>query len=416
MGRKRTGSVRQVGPEAFEVRIAGKQIGTYPTEDKANAVCDAHLDLGSASGGNTFVAHAADWMVRREVEFRQIGRARSFERELSRWRTHVVNAPFWDLPWKRQSTPIFQAWIDKLSTTKAVQTITFGRDKTKRTERRKTDRYLSRKTISEVLNLVQLCVDDAIRRGKLPGLVVDGKIVAGNPARMVLLPRAAQIVDDDDTELIVHLAADEIRALFALDLPPFQRAVFAVAIYAGLRRGELWGLRWQDVVFDGPYPVLRVRRSYDGALKTKYSRRDVPMLPPVVDALKAWRATERARIGAALVFPNEDSKCFSDSYDAGWRDHPQQRGGKLRVTPGWRALAEIRDEVTFHALRHTCGCHLAQGTWLGERFDLHQIKTWLGHSSIAVTERHYAAHTAQSISAAVAAAGFVGYKRRINGE
>jgi hypothetical protein len=61
--------------------------------------------------------------------------------------------------------------------------------------------------------------------------------------------------------------------------------------------------------------------------------------------------------------------------------------------------------VTFHALRHTCGCHLAQGSWAPEfvsrPFTLIEIKEWLGHSSVEVTERHYVDFMPDNLHSAV---------------
>lgn len=411
MGRPRKGSIRELDSGRFEVRVAGTHVGVYATKEEAQRRKKAFLNENLGEGPSSFSAFAEAWWEKRELEAMRRKRLRTFKKDRSRWRAHVEKADWYDQPVKRISVTTLQAWIDKLSRTEAVQTITFGRGDKKRTEHRPTGETISRKVVREALNLVQLCFDAVIRAGKLQGLIVDGKITAGNPARMVLLP--PEDVPEIDGELIVHLSKSEIAALFALELPAFQRAVFAVATYAGLRRGELWGLRWQDLVLDGPEPEVRVRRSYNGPTKTRNSLRDVPLLPPAVEALKAWRALQtHARIGAALVFPNEEGKCFGESYDAGWRDHPQRRAdGELSVSPGWRARAAIRPEVTFQDLRHTCGCHLAQGTWLSERFDLHQIKTWLGHSSIAVTERHYARLTKHNLHSAVARSEFVGYIR-----
>jgi integrase len=45
-------------------------------------------------------------------------------------------------------------------------------------------------------------------------------------------------------------------------------------------------------------------------------------------------------------------------------------------------------------LRHTNACHLLQGTWVpklhARPLTLIELKHWLGHSSILVTEKHYA--------------------------
>lgn len=409
MGRRRTGSIREIGPDRYEVRVAGQHVGVFDKET-AQRMCKAAIDQTQGTAPNTFGSHAEEWMDRRELEARRRKRSKAFAKERSRWQAHVKNAPFWDMPIKRCTVAVAQAWIQTLSDTEAKQTITYGRGKDKRTEYRSTGRLLSRKVISETLSLVQLCYDAAIRAGKAQGLIVDGKIVAGNPFRMVLLPR--EETPEIDGELIPFLSTEEIEALFALDLTPFQRAVFAVAIFVGLRRGELWGLRWQDLILDGSQPEVQVRRSYGGPVKTRNALRDVPLLPPAREALKAWRAAQsQTSIGAALVFPNDEGTFFSDSYDAGWSDHPQKRDGKLYVVKGLRTLAGIRKRITFRDIRHTAGCHLAQGTWLGRRFDLDEIKTWLGHSSIAVTERHYSKLSKNNLHSAVAAGRFVGYTR-----
>ena len=47
------------------------------------------------------------------------------------------------------------------------------------------------------------------------------------------------------------------------------------------------------------------------------------------------------------------------------------------------------EDVTLHTLRHTCASRLVQGG-----IDLYRVKTWLGHSTVTVTERY--AHLAPS--------------------
>lgn len=389
MGRRRTGYIRERGGR-FEVEVAGDHFGVFDTPEEAERIRRAVLADGEGRAPNSFDLFGETWMVHREIDARRRRRTRSFDKDLSRWRAHVATASWFTMPVKRITPKLIQQWVHALSKKEALDTITFGRGEKKRVEHRPTGRNLSRKVVREALGLVQLCLDEAVTEG----------ILDENPARKVKLPR--EDPREVDGELIRHLSAAEIYALFALDLPAFQRAVYAIAIYAGLRRGEIWGLRWQDVLLEGARPELRVRRSYNGPTKTRNSVRDVPLLPPALAALKAWRAAQPALpIGGALVFPNEDGKCFGPSYAAGWPDKRQRRGGKIEVTKGWRSRAGIRAELAFKELRHTCGCHLVQGTWT-RAFDLHEAKTWLGHSSIAVTERHYATLTKHNLHNAVA--------------
>ena len=53
---------------------------------------------------------------------------------------------------------------------------------------------------------------------------------------------------------------EEARALIAA-LPAGDRALWAAALYAGLRRGELQALRWQDVDLEAG--LIRVERSFN---------------------------------------------------------------------------------------------------------------------------------------------------------
>ena len=59
----------------------------------------------------------------------------------------------------------------------------------------------------------------------------------------------------------------------------------------GMRRGEIFGLKWGDVDFGRA--LLHVRRSYvdgvEGPPKTESSRRPLPVPPQALEALKAWR-------------------------------------------------------------------------------------------------------------------------------
>lgn len=382
MGRKRTGYIRERGGR-FEAEVAGEYLGTFDTRELAERMAKAALDEDSGTAPAAFALFASDWMDKRELAARKRKRSRPFEKERSRWRTHVETAAFWHVPIKSITPQMIQEWIGKLVETEAVQVI----KRKSGVERRPTGRTLGRRVIEDALSLVKLCLDSAKIAGKYRG---------DNPARVAQLPRFEE--PEGDGELIVHMSKGEIAALFALALPPLQLSVFAVAIYAGLRLDELWGLRWQDLVLDGDKPMIRVRRSYDGPLKTKFSRRDVPLLPPARAALKAWKAAQvTASIGGALVWPRDDGRCHGESYTAGWRSKTDAG----RHVTGWRERAGIRAEIGFLELRHTCGCHLAQGSWTPRALTLHEIKRWLGHSSINVTERHYASLTSDNLHAAI---------------
>jgi integrase len=119
--------------------------------------------------------------------------------------------------------------------------------------------------------------------------------------------------------------------------------------------------------------------------------RDVPALPPVVEAVRAYRASLPTPPIGGLMFAADGGGCHGPSYTMAWTDKSYRRNDELRVRRGWASRAGIR-QVTFHALRHTCGTHLLMGTWeqWTGKLEMKHVSAWLGHSSEQVTRKHYA--------------------------
>ncbi len=323
------------------------------------------------------------WIERRELEAQERGKARAGRIEAERWRFHVETASFYDKPLKAITTKMLQQWVRKLRETKATSAIYTGPIGKKVVQRKQRDRVLERSTVANILQLVKLCFDDAMREG----------LVAVNPAAIVKIGRAA--VEQKEGDLISHLSEAEIDSLFALNMPPRELAFFSLAIYGGLRLGELLGLRWGDV----DSTRIRVRRSYDKSVKSGSSLRDVPTLPPVIEAVRAYRASLAAAPIGGLMFPSDSGGCHGPSYTMAWTDKSYRKAGKLKTRVGWATKAGIVGK-TFHVLRHTCGCHLLMGTWepWTGPLELKHVSAWLGHSSEQVTREHYAQFARDSLT------------------
>lgn len=84
---------------------------------------------------------------------------------------------------------------------------------------------------------------------------------------------------------------EEIERLVSTVRPDY-KPYLVTRFYTGLRTGEINGLQWEDIDFKNN--VIEVRRSHskdgDGGLKTASSRRVVPMVPAVAQALTQQRA------------------------------------------------------------------------------------------------------------------------------
>jgi integrase len=365
MGRKATGSV-DLWRGRWRARCQGELVGLFDAEDRAWRAIDAWLKIEEERAPLSVRGWFDGWFDERETAraIRGVGKERSV------YAMHIRECFIADMLISRVRPIHIQRLIGLLMKKPAQVAITFGRGESKRTERRDSGRTLSQQTIKHIRRILR----DGFEQARIEGKV------AINPVTGVRIPRMDRVVEDEDSWS--WLTLEEIDQLFRVLPTPRLRALFAVAIYAGLRDGELLGLRWQDVELSGK-PHLKVRRSYDGPTKTKGSRRSVPLLEPLHRALAEYRKTITiAKIGQ-LVFPADHGGCYSKGYDADWSDHPSAKG----VRDGWRSKARIRSHVRFHDLRHTCGSHLVQGSW-GRAWTLHEVMQWLGHSDIKTTLRY----------------------------
>lgn len=179
-----------------------------------------------------------------------------------------------------------------------------------------------------------------------------------NPTQNVLKPAvrsaAKQVVSVKESKAM-------IAALSASDRP-----LWAVAFYAGLRRSELIGLRWEDVDLAGG--TIHVRRGWDMVVgevppKSLKGKRKIPMAAVLRDHLDEHRVQSG---GEGRVFASQ-----------AWVEKANDRARKV-----WRE-AEL-PTLTMHTARHTfASMMIAAGV------NAKALSTYLGHANIAVTFDKY---------------------------
>jgi integrase len=158
----------------------------------------------------------------------------------------------------------------------------------------------------------------------------------------------------------VVLPKDAEAMIAALDAG--ERALWATAIYAGLRRGELIGLRRQDI--DLATGLLHVRRGWDMtdgeiAPKSRQGRRDVPIA-----------AVLRDRLDQLLLNMVDDEHVFGRPE---WVARAVRRARERWETCGLPVL-------TMHQCRHVYASHaIAAGV------NAKTLSTYMGHANIAIT-------------------------------
>ncbi len=89
-------------------------------------------------------------------------------------------------------------------------------------------------------------------------------------------------------QLTYAYTLDEILAFLAV-LPEPAATIFATAAFAGLRRGEVRGLRWEDYRDSEIQVAQSVWESHVSAPKTNLSRGAVPVIRPLARMLEAHR-------------------------------------------------------------------------------------------------------------------------------
>jgi len=167
-----------------------------------------------------------------------------------------------------------------------------------------------------------------------------------------------------------RIASPKEAAQLISALPTEDRALWATAMYAGLRRGELMALRWEDL--DLSAGVIRVERSWDakeGEIEPKSAvgRRTVPI--PLV--LRAHLVEQRIRTA------DPDGRVFG----AGARPFSPTRV-RDRAAKAWgRAECE---PITLHQARHTfASLMIAAGV------NAKALSTYMGHANISITLDRY---------------------------
>jgi integrase len=127
-----------------------------------------------------------------------------------------------------------------------------------------------------------------------------------NPARDVDLPELTNV--RPKWALTIPQATALLEAL-----PPLPRTMVGLALLSGLRRGELFALRWRD--FDEQNQCLTVREAvYEGAFstpKTTAGLREIPLSNGAVKLMVEWRARVKRPEPESLVFSTWSGKPIS---------------------------------------------------------------------------------------------------------
>jgi integrase len=237
----------------------------------------------------------------------------------------------------------------------------------RRLYREKLDAGLSPRTVQIIHTVLRRAMQQAVRDDVLPRNICDA-VTAPRRAKKEMRP----LTPEQAKRLLTGVRGDRLEALYVL------------AVTAGLREGELLGLRWDDI--DLERRVLQVRRQLtrtrDGLSFSEPKRgkaRVVRLAGAAVAALEGHRAAQNGERAKAGTLWQETGLVFTSTVGT-----PVDVGNLTYRS--FRPLLERADlpRIRFHDLRHTCATLLlSRGT--------HPkiVQEMLGHANIAMTMDTY---------------------------
>jgi len=215
---------------------------------------------------------------------------------------------------------------------------------------------LKKSSINREIGLLKSMLNRAVR----------SSLIGANPAKNVELFE----LDDSSVSDRVLSNEEENRLLAACDeselryRAPHLKLVVLVALYTGLRRGEILRLRWSDIDFEKGR--LSVRKS-----KTKSGKRDVYLNSMLYQQLLSLSRQEHGE----WIFPSPERFQKPGQPERHIADVKNAFRRAIR-------LAGIK-KITFHQLRHTFCSRLADAG-----VPLPVIQKLAGHASITMTSRY----------------------------
>jgi len=202
-------------------------------------------------------------------------------------------------------------------------------------------------------------------RAVFSGILTDAfqnQLIKENPFRFIKQPK-----NETEDNNINPFSLIEINSILSASIGQWKN-IFTILFFTGIRTGECWGLKWEDINFINKTISIKrsIRHGKVGTPKTKNSIRTIDMIPIVEKALRNQKSHTIAR--DSFVFMNKNKEHFKSAQHIS-RDI-------------WKPILKIAglDFRILYQTRHTfASLMISQGE------DIVWVSKMLGHSSPRIT-------------------------------
>lgn len=178
-------------------------------------------------------------------------------------------------------------------------------------------------------------------------------------------PASRQAEDDDSIRQIELTDEQVLEVLEKTKVKPTLHTCIMIALFSGMRRGEIFQLTWNDIDFVNE--IIHIRKEIT---KTK-TERWIPLATELKKHLLEVRLSSKSvRVISDYTYLKKISRVWNEF---------------RHKIPCVNLLQEkYKLELRFHDLRHVFGQRL-----LNNNVDIYTISGWLGHSSVKMTQKRY---------------------------
>lgn len=229
----------------------------------------------------------------------------------------------------------------------------------------------SNRSIKDIAILLRASLEDAVTL----------KYISESPAAKIKTPHK-----NTDIQKKAYIGSDEVNIFLDAISGHRLEVAFLLALYYGLRREEILGLRWSAIHEDGKlyieHTVSRVKSTIaKDRTKTDASQRSYPIPDAIRDKMNKIRDKQSENrklfgnkyIESDYIFTWEDGHCYSPDY----------------LTKSFKKVVRnddrLDDSLTLHSLRASCVSIL-----IHDGTDIKDVQAWVGHKDVQTTLNIYA--------------------------